>query len=357
MDLLCATAAPKVREGKLRARAQEICAASPGKAALSALAPFEVTLESFVEARTAARDAVLDLDLTPTSPAEQDAAARKATEALTSATRLAQKLVAGAHAAAGDLEHLVQNAEFLRAAVSLPATEEAARLHLGRFSANGIFGAPDVYVVHVLKRPSQFLLDEGSAEAAAEKPEEREILVDRFQPASRNYVDIGLAVMYSAGLPDHPALAGQLGKQQLVQQQTAGFNGGVLVSLEPLEFTRIADPWAQLLHFPTIIIPFTIDPTHNYFIGAGLGIFDVASIDVGAHLSLTRVPAPGNSYGETFTTSPIDINHVTQAGPIAGGYFVSLSVDLVGVVHLIVDQLKPTVRDVQSNEPVGQVKP
>ncbi|HUB09765.1 MAG TPA: hypothetical protein VMB50_22360 [Myxococcales bacterium] len=350
VDDLCRASGARVREGPLRERIVRLCAANPGKRELDSLAGFEASIGGYLEDRAAVRNAVLDLDLMPTSPATQDAAARKATQALATATAAAARLVADAHDLAEKMEDFVDQVRLLRAAVVISASPEGERLTLGRFSANGLFTAPDIFQVRVLKRPSLFLEGEdlGEGGAVEEKPEEQEVLVDRFQPASRNYVEIGLAVMFSSGLPDHPTLAGQLGHQQLVQSRTTGFNGGVLASLEPLEFTTIADPWAELLHFPTIIIPFTVDPTRNYFIGAGVGIFDVASIDVGVHLALTTQPAyaTGNYYGETFNTSPIDLDHLTQAGPLAGGWFLSLSVDLVGVVHLIVDQLKPTVRDV-----------
>ncbi|HUB09363.1 MAG TPA: hypothetical protein VMB50_20330 [Myxococcales bacterium] len=356
VDMVCQTSAGNVRAGELRDRIEKLCQSGPGARLMAELAPFQAMLEAYVAARHAARDADLELGLAPSDPAAQEAAARNATQKIGAATDLARKLAADAHTLAARVEGFIRDARVLRAAVSLPASETGQRLLLGHFSANGLFSAPDIYQVHVLKRPSRFLQADEPPQTEAEKAAEREILVDRFQPTPRNYVDIGLAVMYSAGLPDHPELAGQLGHQQLVASATAGFNGGVLFSLEPLEFTTIAEPWAELLHFPTLIVPFTLDPTKNYFIGAGVGIFDVASIDVGVHLALTTQPAysTGNYYGETFSTSPIEFDHVTQPGPLAGGWFVSLSVDLVGVVHLIVDQLQPSVVDVGTSESSGK---
>ncbi len=353
IDAVCHSSAGKVRAGAVRESVDKVCAGGPGDGLLRDLAPFEALLEAYSANRHEARDAVIAFQAAAAGPAA-DAEAREATQKLEAATQNARQLIVSAHAAAGRVADLLRDARLLRAAVSLPAAEEGERILLGHFSANGLFSAPDIYQVHVLQRPSRFFTLDEPPQTEEQKAAEREILVDRFQPASRNYVDIGLALMYSAGLPDHPTLTGQLGHQTLDREKTAGFNGGVLLSLEPLEFSTLPDPWAQILHFPTIIIPFTLDPTKNYFIGAGVGILDVASIDVGAHLALTTVPAPGHYYGETFNTSPIDINHVTTGGPVAGGWFVSLSIDLVGVVHLIVDQLKPTVRDVGSNAPVGE---
>ncbi|MHB8419550.1 MAG: hypothetical protein ACYDCL_15855 [Myxococcales bacterium] len=355
VDDLCATSALKVREGKLREKILGLCAGGPGARALTTLAPFKAALESYIEARAQARDAVLDLDLTPTSAAEQDAAARKAAQVLAAATGQARKLVADAQDLTAKVEDLFREVQLLRAAISIPTSPESPRLTLGHFSANGLFSAPDIYQVHVLKRPSRFLEEQELTEggAAEEKAEDRELLVDRFQPASRNYVDIGLAAMYSAGLPDHAAITGRPGGQQtLSSEKTSGFNGGVLLALEPLQFTTLPDPWSELLHFPTVIIPFTLDPIHNYFIGAGVGILDVASIDVGAHLAFDTVPQPGYFYGETFANTVTHPDHVVGYGSVAGGYFVSLSIDLVGVIHLIVDQLSPTVRDVHSNSTI-----
>jgi hypothetical protein len=357
VDEVCNSSAGRVRAGKLREKTLEICTGGPGARLLTDLVPFKAVLEAYVEARATAREAILDLNLAPTSAVEEAAAAQKALRALLAATGLAKELVADARGTADRVEALLHEAQLLRAAVAIPPSPDGLRLHLGNFSANGIFTAPDIYELRVLRRPSRLLEAEDltvEGKKSQEQVEEREILVDRFQPAPRNYVDIGLALMYSGGLPDHPTVVGQINRQQLVQAPTTGFNGGVLASLEPFEFTAIADPWAELLHFPTLIIPFTLDPTRNYFIGAGVGILDVASIDVGAHVAFSQIPAPGNFYGQTFASSPVEIGHVTQYGALAAGYFVSLSVDLVGLSHLIVDRLKPKVRDVESGAPPVQ---
>ncbi len=352
VDQVCAASSGRVREGALRDRTAALCAKRPGATLLAELASFQGILETYVEARDGARTAVLDLALTPNSAVEQDAAARKAAQALTVAATQARALMASAQDAAAKVEAVTRDARFLSAALAIPANPNGPRLHLGRFSANGLFSAPDVYQVHVLRRPSRLVQAEELAaedQATEEKASEREVLTDRFQPASRNYVDIGIAAMYSAGLPDHPGFPGPAGHQVLTRERTSGFNGGILLGLEPLQFTTLADPWAQLLHFPTVIIPFTVDPTRNFFLGAGVGLFDIASFDVGVHLAFTQVPVAGEFYGETFSNYPFDPAHHVQYGGLAGGYFVSLSLDVVGLTHFIVDQLTPTVRDVRSN--------
>ena len=152
--------------------------------------------------------------------------------------------------------------------------------------------------------------------------------------------------MYSAGLPDHPELSGRLGAQSLVPVQTAGFSGGVLVGLEPLEFAHAETPFAGILRFPVVIVPFTLNPLTNYFLGIGAGWNDVGSISFGAHIGLTSIPANGVAYGQVFTTSPILLDHVTQNGPFSTGYFVSLSLDVLGIVHLFFAERQPEVRDV-----------
>ncbi len=357
VDLVCEISTDRVREGKLRDAVGKLCAGGgPGAKLVAALKPFQAEIAAFVAAREPAKEAVLNLALTPTSQSEQDAAAHTAIAALQKAEAAARQLVADAGPAGDAVGRFGRDIEFLRAALSFPATPEPVRVHLGRYPANGLFAAPDIYQVHVLKEASP-LFDLG--EAPPTVTEEHDILSDHFQPQPRDYFTLGLAVLYSAGLPDHPDLVGRVGAQQLSATQTQGFLGGVSASLIPLSFTDIADPWASMLRFPTLIIPFTINPLENYFIGAGFGVKWIGSIDAGAHLALTRVPATSapacsssvagsNGYCYQFSTSPIELDHVTAPGPLGVGWFVSLSLDVVGIVHLIVGEASPTVRDVTS---------
>ncbi len=355
VDLVCSISVDRVHEGKLRDAVVKLCAGKgPGEKLLEGLRPFAGEVKAFFAAREPAKEAVLNLALTPSSPQEQDAAAREVVAKLGAAEAAARKVIVDADAAALAVGRFGRDVEFLRAALSFPASTEPERVHLGRFPANGIFSAPDIYQLRVLKEASP-LFDLGEAPSAA--PEEREILTDHFQPVPRDYFSLGVAVVYSAGLPDHPALLGRVGEQQLQMTPTEGFLGGVSASLIPLSFTNLSDPWASLLRLPTVIIPFTERPDQNYFIGGGIGLKWIGSIDAGAHLALTRAPATsapactssvsgGNGACYQFNTSPIELSHVTAPGPIGAGYFVSLSLDVVGIIHLLIGEAHPTIRDV-----------
>jgi hypothetical protein len=297
-----------------------------------------------------ARDALIDLANRPTTGAEQDAAAEVAAAALQKAQAAANELVEVAPGLAKTVDAFVRDLGFLRIALSIPPEAvKGHRLQLGRFPAAGLFSKPVIYQLHVSREPSALFDVAGSepAEGAeAEAEAANEVLVDRFQPVEHRYFDLELAVMYSAGLPDHPELSGRLGAQSLVPVQTAGFSGGVLVGLEPIEFGHAETPFAGILRFPVVIVPFTLDPLTNYFVGLGAGWNDVGSISFGAHIGLTSVPANDVKYGQVFTTSPILLDHVTQNGPFSAGYFVSLSLDVLGIVHLFFAERQPEVRDV-----------
>ena len=54
-----------------------------------------------------------------------------------------------------------------------------------------------------------------------------------------------------------------------------------LVELEPARFLWPDRPLAGLLRFPVLGLPFTRDPTQNFFAGGGLGWTGVGSIVVG----------------------------------------------------------------------------
>jgi len=260
-----------------------------------------------------------------------------------------------------ETEAFLKSLRFLRVALSIPASHiSGQRITLGRFSAGGILSPPVIYQVHLAREPSA-LFDvqggEGKQEDAAPPPEQApmgEVLVDRFQPTERRYFSLELAAVYSAGLPDHPSLVGRLGHQTLTPAVTEGFSGGVLASLEPLQFVRPEEPWAAFLRFPTVIVPFTLDPRTNYFVGAGVGWNDIGSINFGAHLAFTSVPADGTPYGTVFTTSPIELDHVTKTGPLEGGYFISVSLDVLGIARFFFNRQHAVVHDVYTGSPLAK---
>ena len=345
VERACKARGSAVAESARTIVAQRCSSGGSGATIGEALRPIRADLERFLEARKVARDALFDASLAPTSSSEADDAAAKAREALGQATTKAEALVASAAGAAGAAQKFALDLRILEAAFDLPAESESGqRLLLGRFPASGLFHAPDIYQVQLAKEPSP-LYD--LTDQAARPPPAPDLIVDRFQPERRDWFDLGIALMYSGGLPDHPALVGRLGQQQLTEQGTAGVSGGVLASLEPISIFCPGSAWAPIIRFPTIIVPFTLNPLTNYFIGGGIGLKEIGAINAGAHIALTRSPAPGDLYGTQFT-SPVYLDHVTMASGLAAGYFVSVSLDLLGLARLIVGEERPEVRDVHS---------
>jgi hypothetical protein len=103
-----------------------------------------------------------------------------------------------------------------------------------------------------------------------------------------------------------------------------------------------------------LIVPFTLNPLTNYFIGGGIGWNNVGSINVGAHVAVTTIPNSDTPYGTQFDTSPILLDHLTQTGPLSAGYFVSASLDVLGIIHLFFEQRQPVVEDAFTNVEVAK---
>jgi hypothetical protein len=354
-DAVCHVKESALPSGPLKAAIDQRCAkGGPGKTLLAAIKPFVESAAAFSSARHGARLALLDLSTKPTTPAEQSAAAKETAAALQKATAAARALIELAPQTAKDVQQYVRDLGFLQLALSIPpSAAEGRRIPLGRFPAASLFSAPAIYQLSVSREPSALFDLAGSEQAEPQQEVTHEVLVDRFEPVAHRYLNIELGLAYSTGLPDHPDLSGRLGDQTLTPVKTQGFVGGILASLEPMEFGYAEYPWSGLLRFPTIMIPFTLNPLSNYFVGGGIGWNDVGSINVGVHLAVTTVPGDGTPYGTTFKTSPILLDHVTQAGPVAGGFFISASLDILGIIHLFFEQEQPKVRDVYSGGEVG----
>lgn len=358
VESACAAKSPDIADVELREAIAHRCAAGGTREPLAAaLAAFEGQIDAFVSLHQAARAALDELAMQGES-GSSETAAHQAALALQRATVAASALVEGAPQLVRTLDRFARDVKFLQVALSIsPAVSAGERLVLGRFPAAGLFSRPVIYQLHLAREVSPIFDSAGPGEAEATSPpasaEANEVVLDRIQPVGRRLFSLEVALMYSQGLPDHPGLLGRLGQQTLAQVPTQGFEGGILASLEPLEFVCAQHPWAGLLRFPTIIVPFTLNPLENYFIGGGIGWNDVGSLSVGTHLALTRQPGTGTPYGTQFSSSPIDLNHVTDPGPLRGGYFVSLSLDLLGMAHLFFEDQQPVVRDVYSGREVG----
>ena len=194
----------------------------------------------------------------------------------------------------------IRDVTFLQVALSIsPAAIEGLRLQLGRFPAAGLFSSPVVYEVQVAREPSKLLdlaeTSQADAKAsAADDGAESEVVVDRFQPIAQRFFSLELALMYSTGLPDHPALAGRARSSRRWCEFPPRGRGGhprqPRAAGVPLPRARLGGgaPLSMV-----IIIPFTLDPLHQLLHRRGIGWTDVGSITVGAHIALTNIPAPG----------------------------------------------------------------
>ena len=354
--LVCRVLEASPLEGPVRESIERKCAGGgPGAKLLAELKPFEDDLESFLAARKQAREAVLDLGLTPINASQQDAAAKRAAAALDAGREAADALVHRAGLSAKQVAAFGAELSFLRMAVTAPrALREGQRIVLGRFPAPAVFGTADIYEVSVSREINPFFGELGNDEGG--KALGSELLADRFQPVPRHYLDLELGLVFSVGLPQHPIIAGPSANPVLKSAQTGGAAGAVVVSLEPLRFINQENPLAGILRFPLVAIPFTLDPLSNFMVGAGLGWEDIGSIDFGAHLAFVRIPGPGYDYG-----SPVAPNtgfrQVTEAGPLAAGFFFGLSVDPLGLIHRLFELRAPAVREALTGMPVTASAP
>jgi hypothetical protein len=163
----------------------------------------------------------------------------------------------------------------------------------------------------------------------------------RFPIFGRHYLDIEAGLGWTAGVPQSPYVTNIQGNQVIQSKPVDEFVGLALVELEALRFLWPERPLAGLLRFPVVGIPFTRDPTSNFFVGAGLGWTGVGSVSAGPYLlrettlrqgfAADQILPPGVPFGAT-----------TVAG-VRTGYFVSASVDLVGLFHLVVPNRVPTI--------------
>jgi hypothetical protein len=162
----------------------------------------------------------------------------------------------------------------------------------------------------------------------------------RFRVVSRHYVDVEAGVGVVAGIPGVPAFTTRGSSTVLTSKSISQFVGLALVELEPVRFFAPDHPLSGLLRFPVIGVPLNRDPTQNYFAGAGLGWTGIGSITAGPYI--TREASFAQGYGEG-QTLPSGVAFATVTSPAYEvGYFVSASIDLLGLLHLFLPVRKPT---------------
>jgi hypothetical protein len=156
----------------------------------------------------------------------------------------------------------------------------------------------------------------------------------RFPIVGRHYVDIEIGLGLTGGLPQIPYVESVSNVATIQGKPVDQFVGLALVELEPARFLWPDRPLSGLFRFPVLGVPFTRDPTQNFFAGAGLGWTGVGSIVVGPYLLRELTVRDGYSIGEALPPGTT-ILAATQPG-LRVGTFVSASVDIVGLFRLFV---------------------
>jgi hypothetical protein len=170
----------------------------------------------------------------------------------------------------------------------------------------------------------------------------------RFPVFGRHYLDLEAGLAWGGGVPDALSLVNTRGVNVIQTQPVHSLAGLALVELEPLRFLWPERPFAGVLRLPAIGIPFTRDPTSNFYVGAGVGWTGVGSLIAGPYLIREPMLRQGFS-GYQALPSDVPFDAATYGG-IGVGYFLSASIDLVGLFHLFVPAHTPMIDAVTGKE-------
>jgi hypothetical protein len=163
----------------------------------------------------------------------------------------------------------------------------------------------------------------------------------RFPIYGRHYLDLEAGMAWTAGVPQSPYSETVQGNVLIQSKSVDQLAGLALVELEPARFLWPERPLAGLLRLPVIGIPFTRDPTSNFFVGAGVGWTGVGSLTAGPYIIRETTLRQGVTVGQTLP-SGVPFGSVTEPG-VHTGYYLSASIDLVGLFHLFVPSHAPTL--------------
>ncbi len=163
----------------------------------------------------------------------------------------------------------------------------------------------------------------------------------RFPVVGRHYFDVEVGAGVTGGLPDIPTVTTSGNAPIIDCKPVDEFLALALVELEPFRFGWPDKPLAGLLRFPVIGIPLSRDPTQNFFVGAGIGWTGIGSITAGPYLLRELTLNPGHDYGDALPAGST-LGSVTSPN-VNVGFFVSASVDVVGLFRLFVHEHEPTL--------------
>lgn len=320
------SALPQVLASVLEQRCND---SSTAPAAVSKEASaFVSAIDDYRNARDAAREALVYARAKP-----DEATRARAVTAFDDARKKARDLVGLSHGLAPVAAALESKAWIVREAVlsRAGALQSGVPRYLSRFSQGGVATLQiDAAPVDLLPGSDQ------PTTSGAPKLETTQTF--RFPVVSWHFLDLEVGIAALGGVPLVPsATTGGTVQGENVDE----FAGLALVEFEPARLIWPDRPWGGLLRFPVIGVPFTRDPTRNFFGGAGLGWTDVGSICAGPYLLRELTLDAGHQLGETLAPGQT-IASVTSP-QLRVGYFVSASVDLAGLVHLFVRPREPAL--------------
>ena len=163
----------------------------------------------------------------------------------------------------------------------------------------------------------------------------------RFPVVGRHYFDVEIGAGVTGGLPDIPTVTTSGNTATIDHKAVDQFVALALVELEPLRFGWVDKPLAGLLRFPVIGIPLSRDPTQNFFVGAGIGWTGIGSITGGPYFLRELTLNPGHNYGDPLPPGS-SLGSITTPN-VNVGWFVSASIDVVGLFRLFVHEHQPTL--------------
>ena len=285
-------------------------------------------------ARNRARDAALGAIAHP----EDGKGVAEAVRQLDDARVAANAVVATAHTLRESSAALARDVAALRVSLrSIDTLHPGVPTYLSTYSNEG---------------NAELEIDASPMDAASlslgDVPERAGKRTGRFPIIGRHYLDIEAGLGWTAGVPNVPYATVINGHQVIQTKPVDEFVGLALVELELLRFAMPERPFAGVLRLPTIAIPFTRDPTQNFFIGGGLGWTGVGSVNFGPYF-LREVTLRDGFAANQQLPAGTPIGAATVAG-LRVGYFFSASVDLVGLFHLFVPSHAPTIDAVTGRE-------
>src|SRR5579859_6825153 len=230
---------------------------------------FENAAAAFGKERDRARDATV----TALSRPEDSSAVAEATRALDGARRAASSTIAAGRTLRESTGALTRDLAELRAAVrSLDALRSDTPAYLATYTESGNAELQiDVAPVDIAAA-GQATADKESGKTTA-----------RFPVVGRHYFDVEVGLGVTGGLPDLPYVQSVSNVATIQSKPVDEFVGLAMVELEPARFLWPDRPLAGLVRLPVLAVPFTRNPTQNFFVGAGLGWTGVGSIVAGPY--------------------------------------------------------------------------